>query len=163
LAANAGESTPQSCPNAWNGVPQSSLTLSRVMLPPGKHDILDGMVLDSGGNCVDIVDTTSPNLLAYDPSTGAIDREPATDIVIGGWLLDLAGPFDIQSVAVHEDGHALGLGHFGGPNVNQPFTLKPNLRVFDPEAVMNPFGLGGEKRALYGTDAAALRSLYSRR
>ena len=83
-------------------------------------------------------------------------------VTTGSVYLDLDGPFDIQSIEVHELGHALGLGHFGGPNPNQPFTLKPNLRVFSPEAVMNPFSLGGEKRNLLPTDLAALRSLYAR-
>lgn len=76
--------------------------------------------------------------------------------------LDFNAPIDIQTALVHEDGHALGLDHTGGPNPNQPFTLKPNGRVFSPEAVMNPFYLGGEKRLLFPLDIAALRSLYSR-
>ena len=74
--------------------------------------------------------------------------------------LNFNAPFDIESIAVHENGHALGLGHFGGPNVNQPYALQPNLRVFDPEAIMNPSYLGGEKRSPFATDEAALRTLY---
>jgi hypothetical protein len=82
-------------------------------------------------------------------------------VTSGSVYLDFDGPFDLQSIAVHEDGHALGLGHTGGPNDNQPFKLHPNGRVFSPEAVMNPFSLGGEKRSLFPLDKAALRSIYA--
>jgi hypothetical protein len=79
---------------------------------------------------------------------------------------------DVESIVLHEVGHTHGLGHFGGPNgfgcappkvpdCHQPFKLQPNGRVFDPEAVMNPFYLGGEKRDLLQTDIAALRALYA--
>jgi hypothetical protein len=61
----------------------------------------------------------------------------------------------------HEVGHTHGLGHFGGPNVNEPFKLQPNGKVFDPEAVMNPFYLGGEKRHLFPTDLSGLKTLYA--
>jgi hypothetical protein len=74
--------------------------------------------------------------------------------------LDFEAPTDFESVITHEAGHAVGLGHFGGPNSNQPFKLQPNGRVFDPEAVMNPYYIGGEKRSLLKTDVAGLRALY---
>jgi hypothetical protein len=71
---------------------------------------------------------------------------------------------DIQSIAVHENGHAMGLDHFGGPNTNQPFRLQPNGKVYDPEAVMNPAYLGGTaKRQPLPTDEAALRTLFGRK
>ena len=68
---------------------------------------------------------------------------------------------DIETVVVHEHGHAFGLDHTGGPNPNEPFKLQPNGKVFDPEAVMNPYYLGGEKRSLFPIDTAALRTLYA--
>jgi hypothetical protein len=67
----------------------------------------------------------------------------------------------VETVLLHEDGHSLGLDHTGGPNPNQPFKLKPNLKVFSPRAVMNPAYLGGELRTLQPLDIAALRTLYA--
>lgn len=80
----------------------------------------------------------------------------------GSVYLDFSSPIDIESIIVHEVGHTHGLGHFGGPVNRQPFKLKPNLRVFNPEAVMNPFYLNGEERELLPTDVAAFVSLYGR-
>jgi hypothetical protein len=200
----------------WDAVPQANLNLTRVADTEANPDVLDAIVTDKDGNCVDIVDVTSPVVDAYNPATGEFELSPVADNVVGGWLspdyflkclgsadiiavtwtftggdanhdnlpdiayneqyfntqweyvtsgsvyLDFDGPFDLQSIAVHEDGHALGLGHTGGPNANQPFKLHPNGRVFDPEAVMNPFSLGGEKRTLFPLDKAALKSIYAR-
>jgi hypothetical protein len=45
--------------------------------------------------------------------------------------------------------------------VNQPFKRHPNGRVFGPEAVMNPFDLGGEKRHLFPTDLTGLKAMHA--
>jgi hypothetical protein len=198
----------------WDAVRNITLDLTRVPDTHANPDILDAIVTDKDGNCVDIVDTSSPALVSVDAN--GFNLAPFADIVHGGWLspdyfakclgsadiiaitftftggdanhdqyddiayneqygnnefqyvtsgsklFDFLGPFDIQSIFVHEDGHALGLDHTGGPNPNQPFTIHRNGRVFTPEAVMNPFDLGGEKRNLFPLDLASIRQLYSR-
>ena len=198
----------------WDAVPRINLSLTRVPDTEANPDVFDAIVTDNAGNCVDIVDTSSPALISVDAN--GFNLEPFADIVHGGWLssdyfekclgsadiiavtlafgagdanhdqfadlvyaeqyannhweyvtsgsvfLDTDGPFDIQSIFVHEDGHALGLDHTGGPNANQPLRLRPNGHIFTPEAVMNPFNFGGEKRSLFPLDLASLRQLYSR-
>jgi hypothetical protein len=203
----------------YNQVDNIVLHLRELPFNGLNNDFLDGIITDGAGNCVDIVDLTSPSVIDYDPTTGNIDFNPAANNVFGGFVeakyfqdclgnaailgvtwsfsdvdgalgqgldgyrdriytemfynadfpwtltdavyLSPTAPTDFETVITHEAGHAMGLGHFGGPNTNQPFKLQPNGRVFDPEAVMNPFYVGGEKRSLLQTDVAALRALYA--
>lgn len=61
------------------------------------------------------------------------------------WALNASLPaIDVQSVALHESGHALGLGHFGPP----------------PDAVMNPF-YRGIRQSPFPTDDAGLCVIWS--
>ena len=195
----------------WNGL-ETKFNLTRVPDVGGNIDILDGIIREKGGACVDVVDLRSPVVNAYDAKTGSIDFSPVADNVFGGWLapeyfadclgsaniigvtwsfsdVDSDGdqyrdriytemyyntrfqwvtsgsPFlssimDVATIVSHEAGHAHGLGHFGGPNALEPFKLQPNGSVFDPEAVMNPFYIGGTKRDPLPSDVAALTTLY---
>jgi hypothetical protein len=73
------------------------------------------------------------------------------------WNTSGSGPgVDIETVALHENGHALGLAHFGRIAVN---TSSGKLNV-SPRAVMNAFILGTLRQPL-GTDAGAFCSNWS--
>jgi hypothetical protein len=188
---------------SWGTVQNAGISTTRAPKPAGNIELLDQIILDPNGVCVDIADPNFEGPFADIVTYGWIDPEYfanclGSDQIIGvTWLffdpsdanhdnfadlvyveqyfnpafkytttdavyLDFTAPIDIQTALVHEDGHALGLDHTGGPNPNQPFKLHPNGRVFSPEAIMNPFYLGGEKRSLFPLDQAALRSLYAR-
>jgi hypothetical protein len=56
---------------------------------------------------------------------------------------------DIQTAAIHEFGHALGLEHFG-----KIFVTTQGALQFAPKAIMNP-GYTGEDRRIRGTDNAS--------
>lgn len=72
------------------------------------------------------------------------------------WTTDANGTgTDIETVALHENGHALGFGHFGkifGTNGNNKLHVAPR-------AVMNAVILGTQ-RDLLGTDKASYKSVY---
>ena len=62
---------------------------------------------------------------------------------------------DIETVALHENGHALGFGHFG-----KVFVTDGNNKLHvAPRAVMNALILGTQ-RDLLGTDKASYNSIY---
>lgn len=64
------------------------------------------------------------------------------------------GTFDVETVAFHENGHALGFGHFGAVFVAEDGTLH-----IAPRAAMNAFIFGVQRTPL-GTDEASFCSVY---
>ena len=71
------------------------------------------------------------------------------------WSNDGSGGIDIESVALHENGHALGFGHFG-----RIFITNGNGKLHvAPRAVMKASYLGPVREPL-GTDKASFNNVY---
>ncbi|OLC73853.1 MAG: hypothetical protein AUH78_12510 [Gemmatimonadetes bacterium 13_1_40CM_4_69_8] len=91
----------------------------------------------NGDNYLD----TALNEVYYNNTFG----DPGNDRVGNPWGINLALPaVDVETVALHENGHSLGLGHFGPP----------------PTAVMNPV-YGGIRHTPFPTDLAGMSTLWS--
>jgi len=72
------------------------------------------------------------------------------------WTTNANAPgTDIETVALHENGHALGFGHFGKIFI----TNNNNKLHVAPRAVMNAIILGALRDPL-GTDNASFSSVY---
>lgn len=110
--------------------------------------------VDGGGNPVDL-----NNDGHIDTALKEIYYNEEFDWVTSGSVF-LGNDIDIESVVLHENGHAMDLGHFGGPP--PPLKIHPNTnRIFSPPAVMNPAYVGGERRDLLPTDEAGFRALFA--
>jgi hypothetical protein len=84
---------------------------------------------------------TALNEVYYNDTFG----DPADDRAGNPWGIDAALPgIDVETVALHESGHSLGLGHFGPP----------------PSAVMNPI-YAGIRHTPDASDIAELRTVWS--
>lgn len=73
------------------------------------------------------------------------------------WATNSVSGIDVETIALHESGHALGQAHFG-----KAFGTNANKKLhFAPRAVMNA-AYSGEQRSLSGTDKAGHCSLWAR-
>ena len=84
---------------------------------------------------------TALNEVYYNNTFG----DPANDRAGNPWGINVVLPgIDVETVAFHENGHSLGIGHFGPP----------------PAAVMNPVYAGIRHEAL-AADGAGMRTVWS--
>lgn len=101
--------------------------------------------VDDAGNPTDINNDrradTALNEVYYNNTFG----DPGNDRAGNPWAINGALPaIDVQTVAFHENGHSLGLGHFGPP----------------PSAVMNPI-YAGIQHSASATDRAGMCANYA--
>ena len=100
---------------------------------------------DGAGNPTDINGDnrldSALNEVYYNDNFG----NPAGDRAGNPWGIDILLPgIDVETVALHENGHSLGIGHFGPP----------------PAAVMNPV-YAGIRHSPLAVDSAGMCSIYS--
>ena len=92
---------------------------------------------DNGDNRLD----TALNEVYYNDNFG----NPSGDRAGNPWGIDILLPgIDVETVALHENGHSLGIGHFGPP----------------PAAVMNPV-YAGIRHSPLAVDSAGMCSVFS--
>ena len=101
-------------------------------------DLATGLPTDING---DRYLDTALNEVYYNDNFGA----PGGDRTGNPWGIDSVLPgIDVETIALHENGHSLGLGHFGTP----------------PVAVMNPF-YGGVRQQPLAIDNAGMATLWA--
>ncbi|MCP5108080.1 MAG: hypothetical protein GY950_32130 [bacterium] len=71
------------------------------------------------------------------------------------WGIDTDNPLDTETIVMHENGHALGLGHFG-----KAFRTPNGKLHFAPRALMNA-GYGGKYQKIKGTDNGAFCGIWA--
>ena len=148
----------------WEAVPTASIAFEYVgftSASPSDDDAISVFGFESHPDLDRVLGATS---FVVDTTTGAIVESDVFFNSIFLWSTAAAGEsgrFDLQSVATHEIGHFLGLGHSAlGETEIRP---EGGRRVFASGAVMFPISLGRgvtKDRQLQPDDIAGVSDLY---
>ena len=141
------------------GTPRADITHAG-WLPPDFFDALapDGssFILAVTFTFVFIDEAGNPTDIDGDGRDDAAFREIYYNLAFPWGTGGASYNVDIQSVAIHEAGHALGLAHFG------KIFIKNNGRLqFAPKAIMNAAYVDEDRRIL-GTDSGAFCQAWAR-
>ena len=151
----------------WDGVKCSDMPLVEVgnggdlgvfawLIGLGGSPFVDADIMQAGWGDIDFtggvlaatftfifIDGIDPTDIDNDGYSDTAFREVYYD---PSWVWSVDGSaFDIETIALHENGHSLSQGHFGSVVIG-----KKGLRA-NPRAVMNAI-YGGQLRSLKGTD-----------
>jgi len=148
---------------AWEDVPTASITFQFGGFTGATAGDNDGVSTLGFLDRADLEDVLGATLIDIDVQTGEIIE---SDIFFNSgvpWSLSAngeAGKFDLESVAVHEVGHLLGLGH---SDLGLTEVKASSFRVKGTEAVMFPIAFDPgtiEGRKLKADDIAGVSDLY---
>jgi hypothetical protein len=149
--------------DAWNGVDTAETSAEFVGFTPAPPLNQDSMTVLGFLNRAELERVLAATSFLVDTTTGAILE---TDIFFNSafpWSVAASGEtgrFDLESIALHELGHLLGLGHSA---LGETEVRPGGRRVLAAEAVMFPiaFSAGAiEGRALKPDDIAGISDIY---
>jgi len=146
----------------WSAVPNVSISSQFVGFTGASPLSGDGMTVIGFQNRPDLDRTLGATSFTIDSVTGEVIE---SDIFLNGvfsWSVapgGEAGRQDVESIALHELGHLLGLGHSA---IGETELFGGGRRVLGAETVMFPiaFAAGTLNRALRADDVAGLSDIY---
>lgn len=148
---------------SWDAVPTATLTFTRVGESDRAPDDGDGVTLLAFAERPELDRTLGATSYTIDVTTGTLLEADVFFNASFPWSVasgGQAGRFDLESIATHEIGHLLGLGHSA---IGETEQLGSGRRVLSAGAVMFPiaFSPGNvDGRRLQPDDIAGVSDIY---
>ena len=163
VSAQQFQTTIERAFSTWNAVESAETSTQFVGFTPANPVSGDSMTVLGFTNRPDLDRVLGATNFIIDTTTGEIVEADIFFNTTFPWSVDpagITGRHDLESIAVHEIGHLLGLGHSA---VGETEVVPGGRRVLGAEAVMFPiaFAAGSiHDRSLKPDDVAGLTDLY---